>query len=298
MSAALRSPRVVSLLSSATEILHCLGGIELLVGRSHECDYPSDVLRLPCCTKPLIDIHADSRSIDEQVKNAARNALSIYSAFDDVLEELQPTHILTQVQCEVCAVSLKDVERSIASRLQSAPQIIPLNPNSLQDIWADVHRVGDALGLDAAGAVARLQREMASFCRNASGIRVAMVEWIEPLMAAGNWTPELVEMAGAVNLFGKAGQHSPWMTWQELVDARPDVTIVAPCGFDLQRTEAEMHWLTERPEFSNLGSVFLADGNAWFNRPGPRVVEALEILGEILHGTGTRFEGSGWKPFA
>ncbi len=297
MSTPRNSARVVSLLSSATEILHALDGIPLLAGRSHECDFPPEVLHLPCCTKPLIDIHADSRAIDQQVKSSARNALSIYEVFDAVLEELQPTHILTQVQCEVCAVSLKDVERSIATRLKSAPQIVPLNPNCLADIWDDFRRVGSALGLDAESAVTRLRGKMEALRRPQSGIRVAVVEWIEPLMAAGNWTPELVSMAGGVNLFGRTGEHSPWMTWEELVASKPDVTIIAPCGFDLVRTLGEMHWLTERAEFGQLGEVFLADGNSWFNRPGPRVVEALEILLEILHGHGSRLEGLAWVRF-
>ena len=130
-----------------------------------------------------------------------------------------------------------------------------------------------------------------------SNLRVACIEWIEPLMAAGNWTPELIEMAGAINLFGVAGEHSPWMTWEQLLAAKPDVTIVAPCGFNLARTRAEMHWLTDRPDFSKLGRVYLADGNAWFNRPGPRVVETLEILVEILYGRTNRFESLGWEKF-
>ena len=287
--------RVVSLLSSATEILHELGGISSMVGRSHECDFPAAVISLPCCTVPLIDIHAGSAEIDRQVKDSARNALSIYRVFDDVLEQLQPTHILTQVQCDVCAVSLKDVEQSIASKLQSKPAIVSLNPTSLQEIWRDFHRIGDALGLDAAGTVAKVRAAMPQ--EPQSNLRVACIEWIEPLMAAGNWTPELIEMAGAINLFGVAGEHSPWMTWDQLLAAKPDVTIVAPCGFNLARTRAEMHWLTDRPDFSKLGRVYLADGNAWFNRPGPRVVETLEILVEILYGRTNRFESLGWEKF-
>src|SRR5690349_21971099 len=141
--------RIVSLISSATEMVAALGALDRLVGRSHECDYPPEVLRLPCCTRPLINVDADSRAIDEQVRNSARNALSIYEIFDDVLDALQPTHILTQVQCEVCAVSLRDVERSVASRLASKPRIVALNPASLDDIWADFQKVGEAVDADA-----------------------------------------------------------------------------------------------------------------------------------------------------
>src|ERR1700722_3389505 len=144
-------------------MVDALGAIGLLVGRPHECDYPPSVRALPSCTKPLIDIEADSRAIDEQVKNSSRNALSIYEVFDDVLERLQPTHILTQVQCDVCAVSLRDVERSIASRLNSAPLLVALNPTSLADIWEDFRRVGEAVGVDAAPVIETLQGRLKRF---------------------------------------------------------------------------------------------------------------------------------------
>jgi len=273
-------------------MVDALGAIELLVGRSHECDYPFSVRALPSCTRPLIDVDADSRSIDQQVKNSARNALSIYEVFDDVLERLQPTHILTQVQCDVCAVSLRDVERAIssriggASRLASAPRLVALNPASLADIWDDFHRVGEAVGVDAEPVVRELQSRMMPVHRP-DPPTVACIEWIEPLMAAGNWTPELIDLAGGIDVFGKPGVHSPWIAWEELLARDPDVIIVAPCGFDLDRTRGEMHWLTDRPEFGYLKAVrtrrlFLADGNRFFNRPGPRIVETLGMIRQII----------------
>jgi iron complex transport system substrate-binding protein len=278
--------RIVSLLSSATEMVDALGAIDLLVGRSHECDYPASVRALPACTKPLIDVDADSRSIDEQVKNSARNALSIYEVFDDVLERLQPTHILTQVQCEVCAVSLRDVEKSIASKLASAPKIVALNPCSLADIWDDFRRVGEAVGISAEPLITQLQSRMKPVRRDKPPT-IACIEWIEPLMAAGNWTPELIHLAGGIDVFGKPGVHSPWITWENLQAKDPDIIIVAPCGFDLARTRTETHWLTDRPGFDSLkavrdGRVFLADGNQYFNRPGPRVVETFRIIEQII----------------
>ncbi len=283
------TPRIVSLLSSATEIIDALGAIDLLVGRSHECDYAEPVLGLPVCTTPLIDVNADSRGIDEQVKNSARNALSVYEVFDDVLERLQPTHILTQVQCEVCAVSLKDVERSVASRLASAPRIVALNPASLADIWDDFRRVGAAIDVDAEPVIRRLQSSMQRVNppRRPS---VACIEWIEPLMAAGNWTPELIDLAGGIDVFGTPGVHSPWIAWDDLVARDPDVIVVAPCGFDPVRTRSEMHLLTERPGFASLkavrgGRLFVGDGNRYFNRPGPRVVETMHMIQEMI---GTR----------
>jgi iron complex transport system substrate-binding protein len=271
-------------------MVDALGALDVLVGRSHECDYPPSVRALPSCTRPLIDVDADSRSIDEQVKNSARNALSIYEVSDDVLERLQPTHILTQVQCDVCAASLRDVERSVASRLESAPRLVALNPASLADIWEDFRRVGEAVGADAEPVILELQSRMTPV-RTPDQPTVACIEWIEPLMAAGNWTPELIDMAGGTDVFGKPGIHSPWITWEELLARNPDVIIVAPCGFDLARTRAEMHWLTERSEFHCLkavetGRLFLADGNQFFNRPGPRVVETLQMIRQML---GTQF---------
>jgi iron complex transport system substrate-binding protein len=277
---------IVSLISSATEMVDALGALHLLVGRSHECDYPPSVRALPACTKPLIDVDADSRTIDEQVKNSARNALSIYEVFDDVLARLQPTHILTQVQCDVCAVSLRDVKRSIASRLASAPQLVALNPASLADIWEDFRRVGEAVGVNPEPVIRELKSRMTPVTIP-NPPTVACIEWIEPLMAAGNWTPELIHLAGGIDVFGKPGIHSPWITWDELLAHDPDVIIVAPCGFDLARTRAEMHWIADRPDFTRLkavrtGRLFLADGNRFFNRPGPRIVETMRIIAEML----------------
>lgn len=293
------SPRVVSLISSATEMVYALGALDCLVGRSHECDYPPQVLSLPACTRPLIDVSADSRSIDEQVRNSARSALSIYEVFDDVLERLQPTHILTQVQCEVCAVSLRDVERSVASRIASVPKVVALNPHALEGIWDDLRLVADACAVDPQPCVSRLQQQLEDL-RRPPASTVACIEWVEPLMAAGNWTPELIAIAGGIDVFGKAGTHSPYITWEELIAKDPETIIVAPCGFDLTRTRAEIRWLTGRPGFAGLraarnGRVFLADGNRYFNRPGPSVVETARIISGILHG-GDSLLGTAWQP--
>jgi iron complex transport system substrate-binding protein len=286
-------PRIVSLIASATEIVDALGQLPHLVGRSHECDFPAAVKSLPVCTRPRIAVDVDSREIDRQVKESARTAISIYEVFDDVLGRLEPTHILTQIQCEVCAVSLRDVEQALARGLLGQPKIVSLQPNSLEQIWEDFRRVAGALEIsdDGERVIAKLQQRMAALRSTSVGApltRVACIEWLEPLMAAGNWTPELIALAGGVNLFGESGRHSPWMTWEELEAADPDVIVVAPCGFDLARTEQEMHWMTDRPGWSDLravrsGRVYLADGNQYFNRPGPRVVETLQALVEMLH---------------
>jgi len=269
-------------------MVHALGALDLLVGRSHECDYPPSVYGLPVCTRPLIDASADSRAIDQQVRNSARNALSIYEVFDEALERLQPTHILTQTQCEVCAVSLRDVEQSVASRLASAPKIVALNAASLEEIWDDLRSVGEAVGVRAEPVIEELRARMKPVAA-AESPTVACIEWIEPLMAAGNWTPELIARAGGIDVFGTAGVHSPWIKFEELLARDPDVIVVAPCGFDLARTRGEMHWLTDRLEWTRLkavrtGRVWLADGNQLFNRPGPRIVETFELLVEVLQG--------------
>ena len=296
-------PRIVSLISSATEIVDALGQIDCLVGRSHECDYPERVKALPVCTRPRIAVDANSREIDCAVKESARTAVAIYDVFEEVIEALDPTHILTQVQCEVCAVSLRDVELALARGMRGQPRIVSLQPDSLAAIWEDMRRVAGALGIAARGEVlvGELQSRMSALARRRPAPpRVACIEWMEPLMAAGNWTPELIEMAGGVNLFGEAEKHSPWMSWEAMAAADPDVIVIAPCGFDLARTEREIYWMTERPGWNDLravqsGRVYLADGNQYFNRPGPRVVETLEILVEMLHPelpaprTGTRW---------
>jgi iron complex transport system substrate-binding protein len=297
-------PRIVSMIASATEIVDALGMLDSLVARSHECDYPERVRALPVCTRPRIDIHADSGEIDRAVKESARTAVSIYDVLDDVLDRAAPTHILTQIQCDVCAVSLRDVELALSRGLKTQPRIVSLQPDSLGGIWEDIRIVARALDIADRGEalVSEKKAEMQALSRSRGqdAPRIACIEWIEPLMAGGNWTPELIEMAGAVNLFGQAGKHSPWMTWEELKASDADVLLIAPCGFDLERTQGEMHWLTSRPDWDDLRAVrgdrvYLADGNQYFNRPGPRVVETLGIISRIL-----RFdaeEGIGWRRF-
>jgi iron complex transport system substrate-binding protein len=297
-------PRIVSMIASATEIVDALGMLDSLVARSHECDYPECVRALPVCTRPRIDIHADSREIDRAVKESARTSVSIYDVLDDVLDRAAPSHILTQIQCDVCAVSLRDVELALSRGLKTQPRIVSLQPDSLEGIWEDIRMVARALDIADRGdaLISQKKAEMKTLARSRpqNAPRVACIEWIEPLMAAGNWTPELIEMAGAVNLFGEPGRHSPWMTWEDLKASSADVLLIAPCGFDLARTQEEMHWLTSRPDWTELravreGRVYLADGNQYFNRPGPRVVETLGIISRILCVDAE--EGIGWRRF-
>ena len=288
------APRVVSLIASATEIVCALGFERSLVGRSHECDYPRTVKTLPVCTAAKLRIDVPSREIDRQVREILMQALAVYDVDVGILKRLQPNLIITQTQCEVCAVSLRDVENALCGWLDSRPRIVSLEPNALGDVWADIERVARALGAPERGCrlVADLQARMNSVSERARPIgprpTVGCIEWIDPLMAAGNWMPELVELAGGVNLFGESGKHSPYMTWEDLVARDPDVIVVCPCGFDLKRTRHEMTALTLRPGWHRLnavrkGRVYLTDGNQYFNRPGPRLAESLEILAEIFH---------------
>ena len=287
-----------------------LGQEAALVGRSHECDWPPSVRRLPAVSRPAFATGGGSRAVDLALKERLARALSIYEVDAELLKRLAPDLVITQTQCEVCAVSPADVERAVCRLTERPARILALEPNGLDDVWTDIGRVAAALDVAPAGdaLAARLRARVAAIAERAAGLgerpRVAVVEWIEPLMAAGNWMPELVALAGGVNLFGEARRHSPWMTWDALVAADPDVVLVSPCGFDLERTAAEMPTLTAAAGWRELravrsGRVYLADGNAYFHRPGPRLVESLEILAETLHPGAFHFghEGRGWVPY-
>ncbi len=300
-------PRVASLLASATEIVAALGARELLVARSHECDFPPEVLRLPMVTAPVFDTARPSGAIDRDVKALLERSLSIYKVDAEGLREAAPDLIVTQTQCEVCAVTPGDVEAALVSWTGARPRIVSLTPNALEDVFADMRRVAEALGRpqDGVALVDALKTRMQAIADRAATLhsrpRVACIEWIDPLMAAGNWIPELVAMAGGDNLFGAAGRHSPWLTLDELAASNPDVILVFPCGFDIARTRAELPALTERPPWRALRAVrdrhiFLCEGNRYFNRPGPRLADSLEILAEILHPASFAFghEGTGW----
>jgi iron complex transport system substrate-binding protein len=301
-------PRIVSLLASATEIVCALGLEDQLVARSHECDHPPSVLRLPCVTETKIRTEESSYRIDERVKAIVQEALSVYRVDGEALQELEPDLIVTQTQCEVCAVSPRDVERAVCAWQRSCPRLVELRPNALSDVWDDISQVAEAAGVPERGEelVGRLKERMQAIQTRTRDVAhrptVACVEWLAPLMAAGNWMPELVEMAGGVSAFGEVGKHAPWMSWEQLAGRDPEVIALMPCGFDIARIRQELHLLTDRPEWPRLeavrsGRVFLTDGNQYFNRPGPRLVESLEILAELLHPElfPARHEGSGWQ---
>lgn len=286
--------RIVSLIASSTEIVCALGKGDELVGRSHECDFPSWVKELPAVTAPKFPTDGTSYEIDQRVKAIVQEGLSVYRVDAAALEALRPDVIITQSQCEVCAVSTRDVEAAVCQIVGSRPRIVSLEPNALDDIWRDIARVAEALGVAERGQalVTELQERIAAVGSRAitapTRPTVACIEWVEPLMAAGNWMPTLVGLAGGTNLFGEAGKHSPWMTFDELVARDPEVIVILPCGYDIARATEDVPLLEREPRWRSLRAVrekrvFIADGNQYFNRPGPRVVESLEILAELVH---------------
>jgi iron complex transport system substrate-binding protein len=300
------SKRIVSLIASATEIVCALGRREWLVGRSHECDHPADVAALPALTAPKFKVEGSSAEIDKRVQAIVREGLSVYRVDGDALKALAPDVIVTQDHCEVCAVSLSDVEAATCTWTGKAVDIVSLKPDSTADVYADIRRV--ARGLDAVVAgealVADMQRRIDAVQARVAGRprpRVAFIEWVEPLMAGGNWMPELIGAAGGHNLFGAAGKHSDWMQWEDLVAANPQVIIVGPCGYDLKRSLEELLILQARPGWTDSaavrsGRVYFVDGNAYCNRPGPRLAETTEILAEMIHPdvAGRAHQGTAW----
>ena len=302
--------RIVSLIASATEIVCALGFERELVGRSHECDFPASVARLPACSTSKVHVDAASRTIDGQVRSIVADGLSVYRVDPDLLNRLAPTVIITQTQCEVCAVSLSDVEQAVCELVSSQPAIVALEPMALGDVWRDIQSVATALDAPArgdallAGLSGRLEQVRTAAPHGDRRPRIACIEWVDPLMTTGNWVPELVECAGGVDVLGTAGEHSGYLDIAELAAADPDVIAVMPCGFDIERACRDMPALTARPEWSELravqdGRVVVADGNQYFNRPGPRLAESAEILAEVLHPGQCDFghRGGGWQPW-
>ena len=297
--------RIISLLASATEMVAALGCLDQMVGRSHECDYPPEVQSLPMVSTVQININTSSAQIDAQVKQLAQEkhepedpalkALSIYAIDIDKLQELRPDVIFTQTQCEVCAVSERDVIQAIAQLTALRPLVVSLTPYRLQDVWEDVLRVGKALGKpnQAQTLVANYQQRLADLADKTSSFgakpRVAVLEWLDPIMGAGNWTPELVACAGGQPIFGEIGQHTPWVTWEELQAADPDIIVLSPCGYTLERAMQDVPLLQSHPVWTNLqavrnGRVYAIDGNQYLNRSGPRLVESAELLAHAIWG--------------
>ena len=285
--------RIVSLLPSSTEIVCALGLRERLVGVSHECDYPADVAGLPTLTEPKLDPRGTSGDIDLRVREIVQEGLSIYRLKTDTLQELQPDVIVTQDQCEVCAVSLSEVENAVRSFLTLDVSVVSLRPGKLSDIWADIRNIAEAAGRqkNAEKLIRNLQgrlQKVKEKTRHMRRPRVACLEWLNPLMVAGNWIPELVDIAGGEYSLVDAGAHTPPITWDVLAAYRPEVLIITPCGFPIPQSQLNLPQLMAHPLWQTLPAVqknrvYVADGNAYYNRPGPRIAESAEILAEMLH---------------
>jgi iron complex transport system substrate-binding protein len=298
--------RVVSLIPSATETVCALGLADRLVGRSHECDFPAEVGPLPILTRPKIDPQAASGEIDRQVRDLLTDALAVYDVDAERLRELAPDVVLTQDLCDVCAVSLADVKAALADWTGGA-ELVSLQPRRLDDLWSDIRRISEALGESVRGEalVEHLQgrlRRLEERLRSRARPKVGCIEWLDPIMDAGNWVPELVAAAGGRELLSSPGGHSGYLDWDRLRAADPDVLVMLPCGFDLKRTAAEMPVLDEDARWQGLaavqsGAVFLTDGHQFFNRPGPRLIDSAELLAEIFHPdiVAPKHQGWGWQ---
>lgn len=310
--------RIVSLLASATEMIYALGCQEQLVGRSHECDYPPEVQHLPVVSQVQINVNTSSAEIDAQIKQIASQkvepvdpalkALSVYAIDIDLLEQLRPDVIFTQTQCEVCAVSERDVVEAIQHLTGLQPRVVSLAPHRLDDVWQDVLRVGRTLGRSeqaaqlVAGYRKRLEQLQDMTNRLGTKPRVTVLEWLDPLMAAGNWTPELVAFAGGQHVFGEIGLHSPWLSWEELQQADPDVLVLSPCGFDIERTMQDVSLLQQHSIWHTLQAVqqervYVIDGNHYLNRSGPRLVESAALLARVIWDEvlDIRVDTDGWR---
>jgi iron complex transport system substrate-binding protein len=302
--------RIITLLPAATEIVCALGLESQLVGRSHECDYPETVKQLPVCSYDRIGANLSCLDIDRQVKQLLTNALSVYEVNTDQIKQLQPDVIITQDQCAACAVSLPEVEQALANELEKPAKIISLQPNSLADVMGNITEIARALNVtsSANSLIEDLQERVDLIQHKLKFVEnkptVACIEWLEPLMISGNWVPELVTIAGGIPVMAEAGKHSPYVQWEDLRLQDPEVIVVMACGFSIERTLKEIDLLLQLPNFTDLQAVknkrlYIADGNQYFNRPGPRIVDSIEILAEIIYPKQFIFgyEGDGWIKF-
>jgi iron complex transport system substrate-binding protein len=288
--------RIASLISAGTEMLYALGLGPQVVAVSHECDWPEECRRLPRVTRSNVNSHAPSGAIDLEVRELLSRGQPLYEIDVEGLTELRPDLIVTQAQCDVCAVRYADVLAAVKSEPQlTGTRVISLNPQSLEDVFDDMLRIAAAADAAVQGEqVVKDLRRPVKRVRDASDKipasdrpRVAMIEWTDPLMLAGNWVPQLVEIAGGSCGFTPSGQHSQVCAWDDFLTFDPQIIVICPCGFDQPRAVAETKLLVERPGWSKLSAVknarvFPIDGNAYFNRPGPQLVDSLELLAGFI----------------
>ena len=291
--------RIVSLLPAATEWVCAFGAGASLVGRSHECDFPPEILDRPVLTRPRVDARGTSAEIDRQVRTVWEQGLSLYEIDWERLRALQPDLILTQAQCPVCAVSVSELEAGLADWPAPRPQVLAMAPQTLKQVLDAALEIGRHIGRlhEAMSYLARAEKRLRHL-RDFLGLRrrsdpstfprVACIEWLDPLIVAGHWMPDVVEMAGGQTVLAESGRPSRTITWAELQAADPDVLLLMPCGFTVAQTARELPELMQRPEWQTLravqeGRVFVLDGHAYFNRPGPRLYRSIELVAVCLH---------------
>lgn len=285
--------RIVSLLPSATEIICEIGLGECLVGVTHECDYPEWVSRLPGVTTTLIPRDASSRQIDDLVGARLQNQQSLYGLELDVLDALAPDLIVTQALCDVCAVAENEVQAA-ACKLPGRPRVINLEPTSLEEVFKSCIEVGRAAGRveSAIKVVDALRRRVTQIVNRTAQIqdrpRVVVLEWLDPFFSSGHWSPELIELAGGKEMIGQKGGRSKRISWRNILDVMPEVIIIACCGYTVERTLEDVPRRRKLPGWHDLPAVqndriYVTDGNAFFSRPGPRLVESLEIAAHAIH---------------
>lgn len=279
--------RVASLLPAATEIVCALGARDELVGRSHECDWPADVATVPALTRDRLHAPARFGAIDAAVRALVREAAAIYEVDDDALAAAAPDVVITQDLCHVCAVARADVERALCALARRDVTLVSLSPMTLADVWSDVDRVAAAIG--RASVRPALEAQVAAMARApAARPKLLTIEWIDPVMIGGTWMPELVALAGGEPMVTRPGDHAPTLAFDALAALRPDAVVVKPCGFALERTLAQVDTIRGAlPLDVWRCPVWLADGNAYFNRPGPRLVDSLALLIGALDGVPT-----------
>jgi iron complex transport system substrate-binding protein len=279
--------RIVSLVPSATETLFALGLGDQVAAVTHECDFPADARNLPKVTRDVIGPGLPPDAVDRAVRELTEQGRSIYELDGPGLRALKPDLIVTQALCSVCAVSVDDV-RALAAEMDPVPQIVSLDPHTLGEVLGDVRTLAQATGSKEAAvglvqdAAARIDRVRVAV-KDAPRVPVAMLEWLDPVFVGGHWVPQLIEFAGGADLFGLAGEPSEQRSWDEVAAARPEVVIVAPCGYDVARGLAEARAYEDQLRALGAGRIVIADASAWFSRPGPRLVEGLEWLGHALH---------------
>lgn len=280
--------RIVSLLPAATDIVAELGLLADLVGRTHECDWPAEVSSVPVVTTTGIDHDVlSSKEISAAVGGGHRGS-ALYDVDTELLGRLAPDVVLTQDLCDVCAVSYQRVTDAVRM-IDADTRVLSLEPRTLDEVIDCLHTVADALGISATTRTEALRARLDVVREQVAGRprpRVAAIEWLDPIWPAGHWVPEQITCAGGEPLLAAPGEHTTPIHWQAVLDARPDVVLLLPCGFPPERTLAELHVLTGLPGWAELPAVWVLDGPSYFNRPGPRVVRGVEVLATVLHDTG------------